>query len=271
MANLIRLVVNNYNDVLKNVKDPLVDTWPLMGSPGPLICIVSAYLIFVLKAGPKMMEKRSAFQLNTVMIVYNAFQVLFSIWLTSLTVNVNIKHLILNIFSSHGCGSHFLPDAETKHVQAALLRGAWWYFFAKIIELLDTVFFVLRKKQNQVTFLHVYHHTITAIFSWCYLKLLPGEQGVIVAFLNSIVHVIMYSYYFIASLGSKYRKYLWWKKYMTCIQLIQFGIMLFYLILTLAMDCRMPKALTYFFVTNVIIFIYLFSDFYRKTYKTKTA
>lgn len=82
------------------------------------------------------------------------------------------------------------------------------------------VFFVLRKKQNQVTFLHVYHHTITAIFSWCYLKLLPGEQGVIVAFLNSIVHVIMYSYYFIASLGSKYRKYLWWKKYMTCIQLV---------------------------------------------------
>ncbi|KAL6433261.1 hypothetical protein ACFW04_006453 [Cataglyphis niger] len=236
MANLIRLVVSNYNDILKNVKDPLVDTWPLMGSPGPLICIIGIYLTFVLKAGPKMMEKRSAFQLNTVMIVYNAFQVLFSIWLTYL-----------------------------------LSRGAWWYFFAKIIELLDTVFFVLRKKQNQVTFLHVYHHSITAIFSWCYLKLLPGEQGIIVAFLNSVVHVIMYSYYFIASLGSKYRKYLWWKKYMTCIQLMQFGIIFFYLILTLVMDCRMPKALTYFFLTNVIIFIYLFSDFYRKTYKTKTA
>jgi len=38
------------------------------------------------------------------------------------------------------------------------------------------VFFVLRKKQNQVTFLHVYHHTITALFSWGYLKYLPGTS-----------------------------------------------------------------------------------------------
>jgi len=62
----------------------MVDTWPLMESPGPMLCIVGAYLIFVLKAGPKMMEKRPAFQLSTIMIGYNAFQVLFSIWLTSL-------------------------------------------------------------------------------------------------------------------------------------------------------------------------------------------
>jgi len=39
------------------------------------------------------------------------------------------------------------------------------------------VFFVLRKKQNQVTFLHVYHHTITALFSWGYLKYLPGKHS----------------------------------------------------------------------------------------------
>ncbi|XP_012221707.1 very long chain fatty acid elongase 7-like [Linepithema humile] len=269
MASLIRHLVSNYNEVLENVKDPLVDTWPLMGSPGPMLCIVGTYLIFVLKAGPKMMEKRPAFQLNTVMILYNAFQVLFSIWLTSLALEVDIRQL----FSSHGCNNvnHLPPSPQKKNLQSALSRGAWWYFFAKIIELLDTVFFVLRKKQNQVTFLHVYHHTVTAVFSWCYLKLLPGEQGVVVGFLNSMVHIIMYSYYFIAALGSKYRKYLWWKKYMTWIQLLQFGIMLFYLILTLALDCRMPKALTYFFVTNVVIFIYLFSDFYRKAYKTKTA
>lgn len=267
MASLIRDVVSNYNEAVKHIKDPIVDTWPLMGSPSPVLCIVGIYLIFVLKAGPKMMEKRPAFQLNTVMILYNAFQVLFSIWLTSLALNIEIKYL----FNFHGCGSHLSSDAEMKHKQAAITQSAWWYFFAKIIELLDTVFFILRKKQNQVTFLHVYHHSSTAISSWVYLKLLPGEQGIVVGFLNSVVHIIMYSYYFIAALGSKYRKYLWWKKYMTWLQLLQFGIMLFYLILTLAMDCRLPKALTYFFITNVIIFIYLFSDFYRKAYKIKTA
>ncbi|EFN73416.1 Elongation of very long chain fatty acids protein 7 [Camponotus floridanus] len=133
MASLIRLVVSNYNEVLKNIKDPIVDTWPLMGSPGPMLCIVGTYLIFVLKAGPKMMEKRPAFQLNTVMILYNAFQVLFSIWLSSLILNIDMKY----VFSSHGCNFRFDPKAEL--IQKALSRSAWWYFFAKIIELLDTV------------------------------------------------------------------------------------------------------------------------------------
>lgn len=54
-------------------------------------------------------------------------------------------------------------------------KGTWWYLVLKLVELLDTVFFVLRKKQNQVSFLHVYHHTIMAVFTWGYLKYLPGK------------------------------------------------------------------------------------------------
>lgn len=63
---------------------------------------------------------------------------------------------------------------RSREQSLALYSGAWFYFFSKIIDLLDTCFFVLRKKQNQVTFLHVYHHTITALFSWMYLKYAPG-------------------------------------------------------------------------------------------------
>ena len=91
-----------------------------------------------------------------------------------------------------------------------------------MIYLSSQVFFILRKKFNQVSFLHVYHHTITALFSWCYLKFLPGEQGIVIGFLNSFVHIVMYSYYLIAALGPEYRKYLWWKKYMTWMQLVSF-------------------------------------------------
>lgn len=42
--------------------------------------------------------------------------------------------------------------------------------------------------------------------------------------------------------------------------------MLVYLAFVVVMDCKLPRALTYFFVTNVVIFIYLFSDYYRKAY-----
>lgn len=153
------------------------------------------------------------------------------------------------------------------------------------------VFFILRKKQNQVTFLHVYHHTITSICSWLYVKFLPGQQGAVIIFLNSLVHVIMYTYYLISALGPKYKKYLWWKKYMTWIQLVksslnnifyflklmlilsiyfscqvQFFILLAYELTILVLGCKVPKALSCFVLTNLVIFIYLFSDFYRKAY-----
>lgn len=76
----------------------------------------------------------------------------------------------------------------------------------------------------------------------------------------------MYAYYMIAAMGPEYQKYLWWKKYMTWIQLTQFCIMLTYLVFIIMMDCKLHRSLTFFFVGNVVIFLYLFSDFYRKSY-----
>lgn len=55
-----------------------------------------------------------------------------------------------------------------------MAAAVWWYFFAKIVELLDTVFFVLRKKNRQITFLHLYHHTMMPICAWIGVRFLPG-------------------------------------------------------------------------------------------------
>lgn len=68
------------------------------------------------------------------------------------------------------------PTPNGSQYARELSNGAWWYFISKVVELLDTVFFVLRKKQAQVTFLHVYHHSVTCLFSWGYLKYLPGKK-----------------------------------------------------------------------------------------------
>jgi len=46
-----------------------------------------------------------------------------------------------------------------------------------------------------------------------------------IGFLNSVVHVIMYFYYMVAAMGPKYQKYIWWKKYMTRIQLVSLSEM----------------------------------------------
>lgn len=49
---------------------------------------------------------------------------------------------------------------------------------------------------------------------------LAGGMGSFHAMINSCVHVIMYSYYGLSAAGPRFQKFLWWKKYMTAIQLV---------------------------------------------------
>jgi hypothetical protein len=47
-----------------------------------------------------------------------------------------------------------------------------------------------------------------------------GGHGAMVLYVNSFVHVVMYSYYFVTSLWPEYGKKLWWKKYITQLQMV---------------------------------------------------
>lgn len=68
--------------------------------------------------------------------------------------------------------SSLAPFLPLTQVAGAL----WWYFVSKGIEYLDTVFFILRKKFNQVTFLHVYHHCTMFTLWWIGIKWVAGGQ-----------------------------------------------------------------------------------------------
>lgn len=52
-----------------------------MGSPGPLLTILATYLYFCISAGPRYMKDRKPYDLKNIIIVYNAVQVLSSIFL----------------------------------------------------------------------------------------------------------------------------------------------------------------------------------------------
>ncbi|MBE7326094.1 elongation of very long chain fatty acids protein, partial [Nocardioides sp. Y6] len=45
-------------------------------------------------------------------------------------------------------------------------------------------------------------------------------MGTFHAMLNCAVHVIMYTYYGMTALGPSFQKYVWWKKYLTTVQLV---------------------------------------------------
>lgn len=99
-------------------------------------------------------------------------------------------------------------------------NGCHTYFLLKVVDLMDTVFFVLRKKDKQISFLHLYHHTGMVILTWNATKFYPGGHSVFTGFINSIIHVVMYSYYLVSAFQPQYKNNIWWKKYITQMQIV---------------------------------------------------
>jgi len=56
-----------------------------------------------------------------------------------------------------------------------MLNLCYLYYLSKLTEFADTMFFVLRKKSSQITWLHVYHHSVTPLETWVLVKFLAGE------------------------------------------------------------------------------------------------
>ncbi|KAK7201689.1 fatty acid elongase [Novymonas esmeraldas] len=72
------------------------------------------------------------------------------------------------------------------------------FAYLKTPELLDTVFLVLQRKP--VSFLHWYHHIVTAIYVWI-CSYAPMPSGIFFCAMNYLVHSIMYFYYFLVVMG----------------------------------------------------------------------
>lgn len=126
---------------------------------------------------------------------------------------------------------------------------------------------VLRKKNNQISFLHVFHHASMLNIWWCSVKLIPGGQSWFATSANSLVHVVMYTYYLLNMFPSL-RRYLWWKRYLTQFQLFQFMLILIntsYIYLT---GCHFPAWSCRMLIGYMFMMLFLFGNFYVKSYMT---
>ena len=79
----------------------------------------------------------------------------------------------------------------------------------------------MRKKHSHVSFLHVVHHGMMPINTWFASRFLGGGHSAVVPLLNTLVHILMYSYYMVSSMSPSYSKLIApWKRYLTIIQLV---------------------------------------------------
>ncbi|KAH8306956.1 hypothetical protein KR044_001652, partial [Drosophila immigrans] len=261
--------------------DPVVAKLPFLGSPWPAAFVVLGYLLIILKFGKKYMENRKPYDIKHIMIGYNIFQVVYNGILFSILGEHKIKLLNyiktqLYFFLVHytlisptynlSCMTTLPFDHPRKNLERAI---TYLYFVNKIIDLLDTIFFILRKSYKQITTLHVYHHVFMVLIPYCVVRFYGvGAQFATTAFLNTFVHSVMYFYYMVSAMYPGRKGILWWKKYITKMQLIQFVIGMFQSVYILMFNpaCEYPIIFHFVIITGGFIFIAMFSNFYIKTY-----
>ena len=127
---------------------------------------------------------------------------------------------------------------------------------------------MLRKKNNQVTGLHFYHHLTVPFISWTYFRLC-GNNAYVIPFqlMNSTVHTIMYGYYGLAALGPFMQPYLWWKRYITQLQIVQFILLFSYGIYFTAFQRGYDFFYSFNILSQSVLYVILFGRFYLRTYQ----
>uniref|UniRef100_A0AAG5DP34 Elongation of very long chain fatty acids protein n=1 Tax=Anopheles atroparvus TaxID=41427 RepID=A0AAG5DP34_ANOAO len=249
--------VSGYYEWTLTLADPRTKGWPMVDSPMPTFVCVCIYL-FVVWIGPKIMRDRKPFELKTILVPYNLAIALLNLYIC---VQLFVGSTMLQY--SYICEPyrHSFDPAELRIVDAV-----WWYYFSKVLEFSDTFFFILRKKDNQLTFLHVYHHSTMFSFWWIGVKWVPSGSTFLPAMVNSFIHVLMYTYYALAALGLHMNRYLWWKKHLTILQLIQFTILMIISLTDIITGCEFPLWMLYTLIGYMLSFIVLFGNFYAHAY-----
>ncbi|KAA3677414.1 uncharacterized protein DEA37_0009027 [Paragonimus westermani] len=183
--------------ILPPRSDPRSDTYPLMQSWTPTALISLAYVVGVCawraeikkrcKVQPKLktdgerskndnsskgstsrsLSREGWDTVKYLIILYNVVMVFYSAYLV-----VASLYYVRKLHYGLGCVE--APDPTDRRTDPLVFLG-YLFYFSKFVEMLDTVFFLVRGRVDQVTFLHVFHHAAMPPSIWWGLKYAPGE------------------------------------------------------------------------------------------------
>jgi hypothetical protein len=178
--------VNNYNWHVEMMEFTYDRRWLLTAA-------TIAYLALVY-FGPILMRDREPIKFKWMLFAWNIF--------LSVSSGIGFYHSIIYIVGNWP--KHRDPVAMVCDTSCYITPLAWYmrmFVISKLLEWVDTVFLVLRKRP--IIFLHWFHHVMTA--SYCWWGAMSTHQsdasGLYYSTLNLFVHFIMYGYYALSTLG----------------------------------------------------------------------
>ncbi|KAI9506198.1 fatty acid elongase [Coemansia spiralis] len=201
--------------------------------------------------------------------------------LTPMTMLVVVHNTVLAIYSAWAFRGVFplfvrnmlskglfegLCDTDGFLWNSALFVHLYLFYLSKYYELMDTVIIILKGRKASV--LQIYHHAgvILVMYTANYFT---SPSSVFIVWENAGVHTIMYTYYALTALGFNPPG----KQYLTSLQIFQFlfgqTVVIFYFLIP---GCLQPAQRIWpiIMTTYLLPLIYLFVQFFNKTYKKDT-
>ena len=196
-----------------------------------------------------MAAKPVPYSLKLPMLIYNNAQIALNIYMVyGLSAVVSYPNI-------YGINIPYTSD---------LRYYVFIHYLSKYFDYFDTLFIILRgKEKQQLSFLHVYHHsTIGVVWGFMLYRGHGNGTAAFGCFINSVVHLIMYIHYLYTSLGYNNP----FKKYITRTQLLQFAICLLHSLVVICAEDVVPRRYALIELVYQTSMLVLFSNFYIKSY-----
>ncbi|XP_076755204.1 very long chain fatty acid elongase 1-like [Xylocopa sonorina] len=296
-------LIKLYNYLNDEVADPRTNNWFIVRSPVPVLLITFTYLYFVLRCGPRYMKDRPPYKLKGFIRCYDIFQIVTSAWIvyTILEAGWYNDYFLYCVYEEkfprtpqgYKCSDAMIPTINVKVIVNVSLndRSLSARTISVAIEYSDQTHRHLMKKNNQISFLHLYHHASTVIHTWICAKYFVSGMAMTIPLVNSSIHVIMYTYYLLSSFGPSMQKLIQRvKPFITIAQMRQpmklstiLDVMQYlpssvksqtqltkcYSIQAYIPECPGQKISAGILIFNLIINFILFYNFYNKNYVQK--
>ena len=140
-----------------------------------------------------------------------------------------------------------------------IAKLCWIYYVSKFTDFFETFIYVAFKRFDMINLYHVAHHSIMPFSVWWGVKFLPGGHSTFFGFLNTFVHIIIYSYFILKTLIPQSKPFLtWWKTFYPFLQIIQFAIIFMHTFqLVFWNDCHYSIVFVYFIGGHAVLFFVL--------------